>query len=116
MTKTIVNLTLPGVARAIEDILETYSNHPYQEAFSIPDFRQELIAHVLSKMSSCYIVVEEGTSTSIKLNSLPGSLKEDSCIEGLIHQGIEKIIHKQEVSDQISEEIDPGFAPSHWFG
>jgi hypothetical protein len=119
MTKTIFNLTLPAVMTAIEDVLEAYPHHPYQQAFSIPDLRQELIAHVLSRVSSCYIVVEEGQQpSSINLKSLPGVLKEKSCIEALIHEGIEQVFHKREheVIHQIPEEVDSGLAPSHWFG
>jgi hypothetical protein len=118
MTKTIFNLTLPTVASIIEDILETYPNHPYQQAFSIPDLRQELIAHVLSRVSNCYVVVEEGEQQSINFQSLACSLKDRSCIEDLIHQGIEKIMYQREreVSLQIPETEDPGLAPSHWFG
>jgi hypothetical protein len=118
MTKTIVNLTLPVVAAEIEDVLETYPHHPYQQAFSIPDIRQELIAHVLSRISSCYVVLEDAQKPSIHLNSLPGSLKEKACIRSFIHQGIEKIFHKKEkeLSRQIPEEVDAGCSPSHWFG
>ncbi|MCX7595989.1 MAG: hypothetical protein N2235_19975 [Fischerella sp.] len=118
MTKTIFNLTLPVVVSLIEDVLETYPHHPYQQAFSIPDFRQELIAHVLSRVSNCYVVVEEGEQPSVNYQSLACSLKERSCIEDLIHEGIEKIMYKRDkqLSLQIPEEIDPGLAPSHWFG
>ncbi|MFH7026602.1 MAG: hypothetical protein ACHBN1_14615 [Heteroscytonema crispum UTEX LB 1556] len=119
MTKTIFNLTLPAVVTAIEDVLEGYPHHPYQQAFSIPDLRQELIAHVLSRVSSYYVVVEEGQQPSaVNVKSLLGVLKEKSCIEALIHEGIEKVFHKreQEVIHQIPEEVDSGLAPSHWFG
>ncbi|MDM9380378.1 hypothetical protein QUB80_06635 [Chlorogloeopsis sp. ULAP01] len=118
MTKTIFNLTLPTVASIIEDILETYPHHPYQQAFSIPDLRQELIAHVLSRVSNCYVVVEEGQQSSINFRTLACSLKDRSCIEDFIHQGIEEIMYKQEqkLSLKIPETEDSGLAPSHWFG
>jgi ABC-type antimicrobial peptide transport system ATPase subunit len=118
MTKTIVNLTLPSVMKAIEDVLETYPHHPYQQAFSIPNWRQELIAHVLSRISNCYAVVDEIEEKSISFKSLPCSLEERSCIEALIHQGIDKILYKREreLSYQIPQDVEPDFAPSHWFG
>ncbi|WP_155749443.1 hypothetical protein [Scytonema sp. UIC 10036] len=116
--KTIVNLTLAAVAREIEEVLETYPHHPYQKAFSIPDLRQELTAHVLSQISNCYVVVDHTQKLFITLNSLPCSLDEKECIKDLIHREIENVWHKKEkeLSHQIPEELDPGFAPSHWFG
>jgi hypothetical protein len=119
MTKTIVNLTLPAVTAAVGDVLETYPHDPHQQAFSIHDLRQELIAHVLSRVSSCYTVLEEGQKSSIRFDSLPSSsLKEQLCIESVIREGIEKILHnrEQEVNHQVAEELDSGLAPSHWFG
>ncbi|CDN14702.1 hypothetical protein RintRC_4245 [Richelia intracellularis] len=70
----------------MEDILETYPDHPYQQAFSIPDLRQELIAHVLTKVSSCYVVVEGEEVPSFGLKSLPFSPQERFYLETLIHQ------------------------------
>ncbi|WP_315791377.1 hypothetical protein [Fischerella sp. JS2] len=118
MTKTIFNLTLPVAVSCIEDVLETYPHHPYQQAFSIPDLRQELIAHVLSQVSNCYVVAEEDQQPCLNLGSLMCSLKDKYCIEDLIRQGIENIMYKREkqLSLQIPEEVDPGLAPSHWFG
>ncbi|MFL9453931.1 MULTISPECIES: hypothetical protein [Nostocales] len=117
--KTIVNLTLAAIVREIDAVLETYPHHPYQKAFSIPDLRQELTARVLSQISNCYVVVDTPQKpSSISLNSLPCSLDEKECIKGLIHREIENICHKneEELSRQITEELDPSFAPSHWFG
>ncbi|MEP0803815.1 hypothetical protein NDI37_06480 [Funiculus sociatus GB2-A5] len=48
MSKTIANLTLPVVVQEIEKVLGTYTAHPYQKAFSIPELRQKLIVYVLS--------------------------------------------------------------------
>ncbi len=118
MSKTIVNLTLPTVVAIIEDILETYPHHPYQQAFSIPEVRQELVAHVLSRISNSYTVIEEEQQSHLSIDSLPCSLESRLCIEATIHEGIEKIMFNQEkdLSHQIPEEVDPGLEPSHWFG
>ena len=48
MSKTIANLTLPVVVQEIEKVLGTYTDHPYQKAFSMPELRQKLIVYVLS--------------------------------------------------------------------
>jgi hypothetical protein len=118
MTKKIINLTLPALVAAIEDILETYPDHPYQQAFSIPDLRQELLAHVLSQVFSCYVLIEEEQASSLGLKSSPFSSQERFDLEALIHQAIESIIHQreEEVSRQIPEGIDSRLEPSHWFG
>ncbi|BAZ70457.1 hypothetical protein NIES4106_52510 [Fischerella sp. NIES-4106] len=118
MSKTIFNLTLPVVVSCIEDVLETYPHHPYQQAFSIPDLRQELIAHVLSQVSNCYVVGEEGQQSYGNFQSLICAIKDKYCIEDLIRQGIDNIMYKREkqLSLQIPGEVDPGLAPSHWFG
>ena len=118
MSKIIVNLTLPAVIKAIEDVLETYPHHPYQQAFSIPELRQELIAYVMSRVTSCYSVVDEGQQPFINFKSLPGFHKRTSSIEALIDNGMEKVLKKraQQVIHQIPEAVNPDFAPSHWFG
>ncbi|GEM_PF-479958 len=53
MSFELINLTLPMVLQEIEDVLEEYPEHPYQSAFSIHEFRQQLIAHILSQISHC---------------------------------------------------------------
>lgn len=55
MSKSIVNLTIPWVVAEIEQVLETYPHHPYQQAFANPDLRQELIAYVLTRIHNVYV-------------------------------------------------------------
>lgn len=116
MTKRIINLTLSAVVEEIEDVLETYPYHPYRQFFSIPDLRQELIAYVLSRVSNRYVAVDEEQQASFK--SLHLLTEETLCIKILIHKGIEKILHKKEeqMTYRIPGVVDPGFAPSNWFG
>ncbi|MBW4639606.1 MAG: hypothetical protein KME05_15515 [Gloeocapsa sp. UFS-A4-WI-NPMV-4B04] len=47
MPHELINLTLPVVVAQIENILEDYPESPYQLAFSLPELRHKLIAHVL---------------------------------------------------------------------
>lgn len=49
MSQALINLTLAGVNQAIEDVLDEYPVHPYQSAFSMPELRQKLIAHILGQ-------------------------------------------------------------------
>ncbi|MFB2967527.1 hypothetical protein ACE1CD_01010 [Aerosakkonema sp. BLCC-F183] len=56
MPYELVNLTLPIVIQEIENVLEGYPEYPYQAAFSMPELRQTLIAHVLSQIPNYYEV------------------------------------------------------------
>ncbi len=58
--KTVVNLTQQSVLGEIESVLDTYPYQPYQQAFAIPDLRQELIAFVLSRIPCLYSTMSEG--------------------------------------------------------
>ena len=51
MSQGLMDLTLTGVNQTIEDVLNEYPAHPYQSAFSMPELRQKLIAHILSQVS-----------------------------------------------------------------
>ncbi len=59
MSFELINLTLPLVIQEIEDVLDEYPEHPYQSAFSIHEFRQKLIAHVLSQVPNQYVISGE---------------------------------------------------------
>jgi hypothetical protein len=119
VTKTIVNLTKESLIEAIESVLETYPHHPYQKAFSLDDLRQDLIAYVLNRVSNIYIVEEPLSQTPVHFStSLYHSPEERWHLEGVIHQGIEYVLCKNadKVCHHIPEEMDPGSAPSCWFG
>ncbi len=97
MGKQLVNRTLPVVIEEIENILEAYPEYPYQQAFSQPTLRQNLIAYVLSRVPNQYIVVEE-IQFSLKQIVLPHySSKRLLDIEYWIHLGIRDVlqVHNQ---------------------
>ena len=48
MSYELINLTLPVVLAEIENVLDDYPENPYQIAFSLPELRQRLVAHVLT--------------------------------------------------------------------
>ncbi|RCJ23293.1 hypothetical protein A6S26_01685 [Nostoc sp. ATCC 43529] len=124
--KTVVNLTQQSVIGEIESVLDTYPYHPYQQAFAIPDLRQELIAFVLNRIPSFYSVISDGNiplaeaeQENLLNYQLPRKrLEQQLHLQNLIHQGICSIV--QEKSDWIShhlcEIVQPGCEPSHWFG
>jgi len=118
MTTKIFNITNQIVVREIEDVLDTYPHHPYQKAFAIPNLRQKLIAYILSQVRNIYIAIEEGEELRIGPNFLSRSLEQRPHIESVIRQGIVHILQEDAewVSRHIPERVEPGTAPSYWFG
>ncbi|BAZ51714.1 hypothetical protein NIES4103_43720 [Nostoc sp. NIES-4103] len=124
--KTVVNLTQQTVLGEIESVLDTYSYHPYQQAFAIPDLRQELIAFVLNRIPCFYSAVSEGQTLVQNLEKeclvnykLPRSpLEQQLHVQNLIHQGIYSIFQDKSdwISHHLCETVQPGCEPSHWFG
>ncbi|WP_017651417.1 hypothetical protein [Fortiea contorta] len=124
--KTVVKLTQQSVIGEIESVLDTYPYHPYQQAFAIPDLRQELISFVLSRIPCLYYTMTEVqiSQTEIEpdflLNSkLPRSpLEQQLHVQNLIHQGIYSIFQAKSdwISHHLCEAVQPGSEPSHWFG
>ncbi|KYC41156.1 hypothetical protein WA1_03435 [Scytonema hofmannii PCC 7110] len=116
--KTVVNLTEQSVIKEIESILDNYPYYPYQQAFAIPDLRQELIAYVLSRIPCFYSAVEPEKAywSSYKLRRQP--LEQQLHLENLIQQGIFSLIQEKSdwVSHHLCEMVKPDCEPSHWFG
>ncbi|MDZ8133763.1 MAG: hypothetical protein RM049_00360 [Nostoc sp. DedQUE04] len=123
--KTVVNLTQQSIVGEIESILNTYPSHPYQQAFAIPDLRQELINFVLNRIPSFYSIVsdeqisgeaEQGSLAYYKLPRKP--LEQQLHLQNLIHQGICLIVQEKSdwISHRVCETVQPACEPSHWFG
>jgi len=119
MTRTIVNLLELQVSKEIEEVLSTYSDHPYQQAFAIPDIRQELMAYVLSRAPGSYVVLNENDQLQLDdFPSLQPSPAEKQAIRAWIHQGIHHTLDRfsETITKHIPESDDPRLSPSHWFG
>ncbi|MEB3336153.1 MAG: hypothetical protein VKJ46_01735 [Leptolyngbyaceae bacterium] len=118
MTPGIVNVTVSAIATEVETVLETYPDHPYQQAFAIPELRQKLITYVLNRIPSNYVVTEQRQELLVSLTPLPDASAEEICPPALVHQGIQQVLRDSEdqVSHHIPEDIDPDSAPSQWFG
>ncbi|MBD2294851.1 hypothetical protein H6G06_15505 [Anabaena sphaerica FACHB-251] len=124
--KTVVKLTQQSVIGEIESVLDTYPYQPYQQAFAIPDLRQELISFVFnrlpcfdSRVSDTQILLTEhhkDSSLNHKLSRNP--LEQQLYLQNLIHQGIFSIIQAKAdlISNHLCETVQPGCQPSNWFG
>lgn len=118
MTKTVTNLTIPTILAKVEEILETYPHHPYQQAFANPDIRQELIAYVLTRIHNEYGAIEETEEWLIEADITREVFLGESDTDDIVHQGIHHILEQNQetVRQHIPEEEDPRSMPSHWFG
>ncbi|MDJ0674369.1 MAG: hypothetical protein QNJ36_03035 [Calothrix sp. MO_167.B42] len=116
--KTVINLTQQSVIAEIESVLGTYSYYPYQQAFAIPELRQDLIAYVFSRIP-CFYNNQETDNACDWSDKLPRNpLEHQIHIEGLIYQGIQSIIQAKSecISHHLCATVQPGCEPSHWFG
>lgn len=124
--KTVVKLTQQSVIGEIENVLDTYPYQPYQQAFAIPDLRQELISFVINRLpcldgnvSDSQMKFTENHKDSFlhhKLSRNP--LEQKLHLQNLIHQGIFAIIQAKAdlISNHLCETVHPGCQPSSWFG
>lgn len=116
MAKTIVNLTQPIVTQEVEEVLSSYPDRPYQQAFAIPDLRQKLIAYVMTRSQVAYTAVEE--EVNLNPDAFRLSLEERLQMEALIHQGIHQILQEDAdwAAHHLPQMVHPAAAPSNWFG
>lgn len=91
MPKKPISLSIPQVIFEIETVLETYPEHPYQQAFASPEMRQKLITHTLLQFSSFYSLADERV-LSIDSKSTYGLLEQKLYVHPLIRQGIQQIL------------------------
>ncbi len=116
--KTVLNLTQESVIAEIESVLDTYSYHPYQQAFAIPELRQELIIYVFSRIPCLYSAIDPEQACRLSYKSPRGPLEHQIHLQNLIHQGIYAIMQEKSdwISRHLSETVQPACEPSHWFG
>ncbi len=92
MNKVIVNLTIPIVTEEIDNVLQTYPSSPYQQAFTVPDLKLNLVVYVLNRISGIYAVVDPTKQNSIDNHKKYLSSERMLEIESLIHRGIREVM------------------------
>lgn len=118
--KSVINLTQPAVKQEISKVLTTYPDHPHQQAFAVPQMRQQLLSFVLNSMPAEYTVVEteeEEEAPPVEMESF-FSGEEVEHLDAVIHQGIHHLLQDQAdwVDRHIPQTEDSGRSASHWFG
>lgn len=90
MEKQLVNLTFQVVSDTVDDVLKSYPYSLYKNVIDCSDVQLELIAYILNRVPSLYVVTgEERPRIQLCLGS-----SERFHLEGLIHEGIHAILPK----------------------
>ena len=90
MAKHLVNLTLTFVSDRVDYVLKNHPYSLYRSVIDCSDFQLELIAYILNRVPSLYVVTEEDRP---RIQLCLGS-SERFHLEGLIHEGIHAILPK----------------------
>jgi len=91
----LIDLTLPVVVQVIEDVLGDYPEKPDRVFFSIHEFRQKLITHILNQAPSIY------TAEAKKTHSSP--VAQRLHLEVLVRGSILKVL--RENADQLDDRV-----------
>ncbi|WP_198017751.1 late competence development ComFB family protein [Oscillatoria acuminata] len=90
MGKHLVNLTLKLVSERVDYVLKTYPYSLYKSVIDGSDFQLELIAYILNRVPSLYVVTgDDRPAIGLCLGS-----SEQYHLEGLIQEGIHVIMPK----------------------
>ncbi|MEQ9623650.1 hypothetical protein [Coleofasciculus chthonoplastes] len=128
MSEKIVNLTCMLVIQEVKDILATYPETPYQEAFTQAELFNQLINQVLIQIpDQSYTILYESEKLPKNLRRFYSSLEERMMVEQLIHQTIIALMNgnaeKKTLHSPASEDNSSANAPINsnkklysWFG
>lgn len=118
MSEKIGHELEPLVSEAIDQLLDSYPDHPYKKIFAQPNLRRALMANVIGQLPIQSMESEpsqERASTPIALSI---SQEQELALKSLIRQEIAYLIQQKSecISRSAPEEVESCFAPSHWFG
>ncbi|MTJ08351.1 hypothetical protein [Anabaena sp. UHCC 0204] len=123
--KTVIKLTQQAVIGEINSVLDTYPYQPYQQAFAIPDLRQELISFVIHRLPCFHNQISHNLllNDDVQVHSFRSKLplyplEQQLHLQKLIHEGISSIIRDKSdwISNYLCETVEPNCQTSHWFG
>jgi serine phosphatase RsbU (regulator of sigma subunit) len=96
MPQKIINLTCLLVIQEVKDILATYPETPYQEAFAEAELYNQLINQVLSRIpDQSYTILYESEKLPKNPRRFYASMEERMMVEELIHQTIIALLEAQ---------------------
>lgn len=96
MSEKIINLTCLLVIQEVKDILATYPETPYQDAFAQADLRNRLINQVLSQIpDQSYTILKASEQLPKNPRRFYSCIEERMMVEELIHQSIIALLQAQ---------------------
>lgn len=96
MPQKIINLTCLLVIQEVKDILATYPETPYQEAFAEAELYNQLINQVLNRIpDQSYTILYESEKLPKNPRRFYASMEERMMVEELIHQTIIALLEAQ---------------------
>lgn len=85
------SLLKQAFSRVIEQVLNAYPDHSYQQTFAIPSLREKLFTRVMQQIPAYSEIVE---SNSLEPDQLSCSLNQRLDIEALIEQSIYHLLQE----------------------
>lgn len=119
MANKLINLTLLKVNAEITRSLPTYPEDIHQKISQDSNFKNKLLAYVLTRIPNRYIATNEENIPAVLPKSVFYSLPEQIEIEELIQQGVYYLVNKQATAynfSRHSRKSDSAYTPSDWFG
>jgi hypothetical protein len=106
------------VSEAIDQLLDSYPEHPYKKIFAQPNLRRALMANVISQLPIQSMESEPHQQRASQPITLAISQEQEIALKTLIRQEIAYLIQQKSecISRSAPEEVESCFAPSHWFG
>lgn len=115
MTNKLINLTFLKVNAEIEGILPAYPEDIYQKNFQDSNFKNKLLAYVLTRLPNRYIATNEENIPIFWSQPASWSILEQIEIEELIQQGVYYLVNKQETAYKFSRrsrKTNSAYSPS----
>ena len=110
MANTLINIALPVVNEAIDDVLAAGPSASDPETFTGTDARDRIARFVLSRLPARYMTVAD-SECSLELPMNCYSAEQHRHIRQLVREGIQKLLTSPSVAPATETLI-----PSTWFG
>lgn len=118
MSVEIVNLTEQLVNKIVDELIELWPDPTQKEYFQEPYVRQKLIAQMLNRSRSRYVVLQSSDKAFIQADSSIFLTEERIRLENLVHSKMRRIV-KEKLG--VRRRLNALYytsqpKPSSWFG
>ncbi|WP_038025774.1 hypothetical protein [Synechococcus sp. PCC 7336] len=109
-----------AVSKYVNRILKHYPICPYQEAFTNPSLRQQLLDYITNRVSESDVLLDEIQQWMYGYSEVRGRSRDRSFdFDELIYRGVHQICQDNSIRDTHmfhAEDFSNGDTPSNWFG